>query len=92
MDDWANDKEDRMNTRVNDKKIIEWMIRQEVLAEDEFEDEDGSQAKPEQRNRFRIQLKHKNFFLLQWGPGNSGIVRWQLDSRYDLIKSNEHET
>ena len=41
------------------------MIRQEVLAEDEFEDEDGSQAKPEQRNRFRIQLKHKNFFLLQ---------------------------
>ena len=39
------------------------MIRQEVLAEDEFEDEDGSQAKPEQRNRFQIQLKHKNFFF-----------------------------
>jgi len=37
------------------------MIRQEVLAEDEFEDEDGSQAKPEQRNRFHIQLKHKTF-------------------------------
>ena len=37
------------------------MIRQEVLAEDEFEDEDGSQAKPEQRNRFQIQLKHKTF-------------------------------